>query len=108
MATGQRPAGETAAVPPGRGATGATASAVTVGSGTGSGSSAADTGTRPTRSPTPAGGGGPLIVIGASAFSPYPVPGGGFEANDAGGCVIHKFIYSSAGKYVGERQTPYC
>ena len=26
----------------------------------------------------------------------------------AGGCVIHKLIYDSNGKYVGERQIPLC
>ena len=26
----------------------------------------------------------------------------------AGGCVIHKLIYNSNGKYVGERRIPLC
>jgi hypothetical protein len=47
------------------------------------------------------GGGAPVIInVGAE-----PAPGGaGYE----GGCVIHKLIYDSAGKYVGERQSPQC
>jgi hypothetical protein len=47
------------------------------------------------------GGGAPVIInVGAE-----PAPSGaGYE----GGCVIHKLIYDSAGKYVGERQSPQC
>jgi hypothetical protein len=47
--------------------------------------------------------GAPVIInIGAD-------PGSG-DAGSAysGGCVIHKLMYGSNGKYVGERQTPQC
>ena len=40
-----------------------------------------------------------IINVGAD-----PALGGGYQ----GGCVIHKLIYDSAGKYVGERQSPQC
>ena len=47
------------------------------------------------------GGGAPVIIdVGAD---PAPAAGG-----SAGGCVVHKLIYDSAGKYVGERQSPLC
>jgi len=47
------------------------------------------------------GDGAPVIInVGAD-----PAPrGAGYE----GGCVIHKLIYDSAGKYVGDRQSPQC
>jgi hypothetical protein len=49
------------------------------------------------------GGGAPVIInIGAD-----PEPGGA-GAGYGGGCVTHKLIYDSAGKYVGERQTSQC
>jgi hypothetical protein len=48
-------------------------------------------------------GGAPVIInIGAD-----PEPGGA-GAGYGGGCVTHKLIYDSAGKYVGERQTSQC
>jgi hypothetical protein len=48
------------------------------------------------------GGGAPVIInIGAD-----PKPSA--AAAEAGGCVIHKLIYDSNGKYVGERQSPQC
>jgi hypothetical protein len=47
------------------------------------------------------GDGAPVIInVGAEPAA----PGAGYE----GGCVIHKLIYDSAGKYVGERQSPQC
>jgi hypothetical protein len=49
------------------------------------------------------GGGAPVIInIGAD-----PAPGGA-GAGYGGGCVTHKLIYDSTGKYVGERQTSQC
>jgi hypothetical protein len=49
------------------------------------------------------GGGAPVIInIGAD-----PEPGGA-GAGYGGGCVTHKLIYDSNGKYVGERQTSQC
>jgi hypothetical protein len=49
------------------------------------------------------GGGAPVIInIGAD-----PEPGGA-GSGYAGGCVTHKLIYDSTGKYVGERQTSQC
>jgi hypothetical protein len=49
------------------------------------------------------GGGAPVIInIGAD-----PEPGGA-GAGYGGGCVTHKLIYDSTGKYVGERQTSQC
>jgi hypothetical protein len=49
------------------------------------------------------GGGAPVIInIGAD-----PKPSGAAAA-DAGRCVIHKLVYDSNGKYVGERQSPLC
>ena len=49
------------------------------------------------------GDGAPVIInIGAD-----PAPGGA-GAGYGGGCVTHKLIYDSAGKYVGERQTSQC
>jgi hypothetical protein len=49
------------------------------------------------------GDGAPVIInIGAD---PRPRDGG---AQSAGGCVIHKLLYDSSGKYVGERQIPQC
>ena len=49
------------------------------------------------------GDGAPVIInVGAD-----PKPSGAGAA-DAGGCVIHKLIYDSNGKYVGERQSPQC
>jgi hypothetical protein len=48
------------------------------------------------------GDGAPVIInIGAD-----PAPGA--AAGYGGGCVTHKLIYDSAGKYVGERQTSQC
>jgi hypothetical protein len=47
------------------------------------------------------GDGAPVIInVGADP------PSGG--AGYAGGCVIHKLMYDSNGKYVGERQSPQC
>ena len=47
------------------------------------------------------GDGAPVIInVGAN-----PAPRG---VGHEGGCVIHKLIYDSAGKYVGERQSPQC
>jgi len=47
------------------------------------------------------GDGAPVIInVGAD-----PAPR---RAGYEGGCVIHKLIYDSAGKYVGERQSPQC
>jgi hypothetical protein len=49
------------------------------------------------------GGGAPVIInMGAD-----PEPGGA-GAGYGGGCVTHKLIYDSTGKYVGERQTSQC
>jgi hypothetical protein len=49
------------------------------------------------------GGGAPVIInIGAD---PTPVDAG---PGTGGGCVTHKLIYDSNGKYVGERQTSQC
>ena len=48
------------------------------------------------------GAGAPIIInVGAD-------PKASGAAADAGGCVIHKLIYDSNGKYVGERQSPLC
>jgi hypothetical protein len=48
-------------------------------------------------------GGAPVIInIGAD---PKPRDAGG---EYAGGCVTHKLIYDSSGKFVGEQQTPQC
>jgi hypothetical protein len=47
-------------------------------------------------------GDGAPVIINISADS--PLRGGA----DAGGCVTHKLIYDSAGRYVGERQSPQC
>jgi hypothetical protein len=49
-------------------------------------------------------GDGAPIIINVSA-DPKPSDAG---AGYAGGCVIHKLIYDSNGKYVGERQSPQC
>jgi hypothetical protein len=47
------------------------------------------------------GNGAPVIInVGADS------PSGG--AGYGGGCVIHKLMYDSNGKYVGERQSPQC
>jgi len=47
------------------------------------------------------GGGAPVIInVGAEPAA----RGAGYE----GGCVIHKLIYDSAGKYAGEQQSPQC
>ena len=56
-----------------------------------------------TSEPIIVGDGAPVIInIGAD---PAPGrPGAGY----GGGCVIHKLIYDSDGKYVGERQSPQC
>ena len=49
------------------------------------------------------GDGAPVIInVGAE---PAPNSAG---VGSAGGCVIHKLIYDSNGKYVGERQSPQC
>ena len=49
------------------------------------------------------GDGAPVIInIGAD---PKPSDAG---AGYGGGCVIHKLIYNSSGKFVGERQSPQC
>jgi hypothetical protein len=49
------------------------------------------------------GDGAPVIInVGAD-------PGlGGADVGYGGGCVIHKLMYDSNGKYVGERQIPQC
>ena len=47
------------------------------------------------------GGGAPVIINIGGDWGPR---GAGY----AGGCVIHKLIYDSNGKYAGERQTPQC
>jgi hypothetical protein len=53
--------------------------------------------------PVIVGDGAPAIInVGAD---PRPRDAG---AGYAGGCVIHKLIYDSNGKYVGERQSPQC
>jgi hypothetical protein len=61
--------------------------------------------------PVPNGASEPIIVgdrapiiinVGAG-----PAPGAA-AVGSAGGCVIHKLIYDSNGKYVGERQSPQC
>lgn len=61
--------------------------------------------------PASAGASGPIIVgdgapviinVGAD-----PAPGA-VAAGYGGGCVIHKLIYDSSGKYAGERQSPQC
>jgi hypothetical protein len=60
----------------------------------------------PTEQPAPIiiGGGPPVIVnIGAGAGR-----GDAGGAGYGGGCVTHKLIYDSDGKYVGERQTSQC
>jgi hypothetical protein len=49
------------------------------------------------------GDGAPIIInVGAD-----PAPGAA-AAGYAGACVIHKLIYDSSGKYVGERQSRQC
>ena len=49
------------------------------------------------------GDGAPVIInVGAD-----PAPGDA-AAGYGGACVIHKLIYDSSGKYVGERQSPQC
>ena len=49
------------------------------------------------------GDGAPVIInIGADPNA------GDAGAGYGGGCVIHKLIYDSNGKYVGERQSPQC
>ena len=56
-----------------------------------------------TSEPIVVGEGAPVIInVGAGAESGDA--GGGY----GGGCVIHKLIYDSNGKYVGERQSPQC
>ena len=56
-----------------------------------------------TSEPIIVGDGAPVIInIGAD-----PSPGRP-GAGSRGGCVIHKLIYDSDGKYVGERQSPKC
>jgi hypothetical protein len=61
--------------------------------------------------PVPATGSGPIIVgDGAPVIintGADPAIGNA-AARYGGGCVIHKLIYDSNGKYVGERQTPQC
>ena len=53
--------------------------------------------------PIVVGGGAPVIInIGVD-----PGPGDAASAY-MGGCVIHKLMYDSNGKYVGERQIPQC
>jgi len=56
------------------------------------------------------GGAGPvIIVVGAPSFNDYPAAvDESANLNPEGGCVIHKLSYDSGGKYVGERQYPYC
>jgi hypothetical protein len=56
-----------------------------------------------------ASGLGPVIVVGAPALNVYPaaIPAGADPSVERG-CVIHKLDYDSAGKYLGERQTPEC
>jgi hypothetical protein len=50
-----------------------------------------------------------IIVVGAPSFNDLPAaPNEGADPGSQGGCVIHKLTYDSAGKYVGERQTPGC
>jgi hypothetical protein len=46
------------------------------------------------------GSGAPVIINVGD-----PLPSG---AGSEGGCVVHKLIYDSAGKYVGERQSSQC
>ncbi len=43
----------------------------------------------------------------SSTSAPIPRPGDA-SAEYGGGCVIHKLMYDSNGKYVGERQSPQC
>ena len=53
------------------------------------------------RSRSSSADGAPVIInVGADS------PSGG--AGYGGGCVIHKLMYDSNGKYVGERQSPQC
>ena len=53
--------------------------------------------------PVIVGDGAPVIInVGAD-----PAPGA-VAAGYGGGCVIHKLIYDSSGKYAGERQSPQC
>ena len=48
-------------------------------------------------------GGAPVIInVGADPSQ------GDASAEYGGGCVIHKLMYDSNGKYVGERQSPQC
>ncbi|HKN28694.1 MAG TPA: hypothetical protein VJY34_12730 [Roseiarcus sp.] len=61
---------------------------------------------QPSPAPDPpvavADGGAPLLAVNV-------YPGVAQGAGDRrGGCVIHQLKYDGAGKYVGERQTPYC
>jgi hypothetical protein len=44
------------------------------------------------------------VIINVGADPGPGAAGGGYS----GGCVIHKLNYDSDGKYVGERQIPYC
>jgi hypothetical protein len=49
-------------------------------------------------------GGGPPVIINIGVD---PAQGDAASAY-TGGCVIHKLMYDSNGKYVGERQMPQC
>jgi hypothetical protein len=49
-------------------------------------------------------GDGAPVIINIEA-DPAPSDGG---AGSGGGCVTHKLLYDSSGKYVGERQTSQC
>jgi hypothetical protein len=49
-------------------------------------------------------GGGPPVIVNIGAGAGPGDAGGGY----GGGCVTHKLIYDSDGKYVGERQTSQC
>jgi len=48
-------------------------------------------------------GGGPPIIINIGVD-----PAQSEASANTGGCVIHKLLYDSNGKYVGERQIPQC
>lgn len=61
--------------------------------------------------PVSTGSSEPVIVEGAAPviinIGPDPRPRDG-GAQYAGGCVTHKLIYDSSGKYAGEKQTSQC
>ena len=58
----------------------------------------------------PAAASGPIVLGGAPVIIDVGADPASRDAGgaSAGGCVIHKLMYDSAGKYVGDRQSPQC